>query len=228
MSGLWVLLNTSVSFIHFGAEQYTDVKRPRNSSRLWLLLRSMIKINVVSTNRELFFILYDSQATSLLCTVGRAAGTEHLLGWRQLLLGYVVCGAVDEGMCSSISFVISQQSGKAEFGLFFVKISWLNHQTSCVLPVTILCNKSIKSNLRFLYLSTLARSQKLSLVWLANACGIQSVLLKKKKKKKLENLTVIGYRFRVTYLICKLLSLCMQNPIMNTIEMDNVQVENES
>lgn len=48
------------------------------------------------------------------------------------------------------------------------------------------------------------------------------------KKKKLENLTVIGYRFRVTYLICKLLSLCMQNPIMNTIEMDNVQVENES
>ena len=41
---------------------------------------------------------------------------------------------------------------------------------------------------------------------------------------------LLKYRFRVTYLICKLLSfsLCMQNSIMNTIEMDNVQAENES
>lgn len=75
---------------------------------------------------------------------------------------------------------------------FLAKISWLNHQASCVLPVTVMCNRSIKSDLRFLYLSTLAESEKLFLIWLAQACGIQSLLLKRKKKKKQVEENVIG------------------------------------
>lgn len=41
---------------------------------------------------------------------------------------------------------------------------------------------------------------------------------------------LLSYCFRITYLISKLLlfSLYVQNSVMNTTEMDNVQVENES
>lgn len=57
-----------------------------------------------------------------------------------------------------------------------------------------------------------------------------SILVAQKKKRNKLGEMLLRYYFKITCLASKLLSfsLYVQNSIMNAIEMDNVQVENES
>lgn len=133
----------------------------KNKNRHWLLLRRLVKINVVGINQELSLILYYSLSTSFFEHSWGASDNEHLLcaGPEADAFRCVMCGMMGEGdMLQQFQCIVSFLKSRREiqFWLFFAKIFWPNHQTSCALPVTVLCKKSIKPDLRFLYLSTLA------------------------------------------------------------------------
>ena len=108
---------------------------------------------------------------SLLGTGSRRVGFSSCGSWAQSAGSVVVAHGLS---CSTTCGIFPDQGSnrvpcigrwipnhcatREVHGSFFAKIFWLNHHASCALPVTVMCNKSIKSDLRFLYLSTLAET----------------------------------------------------------------------
>lgn len=74
------------------------------------------------------------------------------------------------------------------FWSFHAEIFWLSHQADHAFRVTFMCNQSIKSELRFLYLSTLAEFQKL----LSQLNSVESNVLAQEKEIKGEKKKVRG------------------------------------